>query len=276
MADIIEAKKAFTRRTALTWLLIVNGVIFVVLRLVAALDAFGIIAGSLDSAIAAVSLPGSVGGLLHAPWSLLTYMFSQFDVSHLMFNMLWFAWFGMFMQNDFGNRRLLLSYFVGGLVGGTAYILWGVFMPHASVESAGLIGSSAAVISVAFAVAVAEPSRPVYVVFVGDVKLKWVAALMIAISLVWFSGYHPGSDMAHAGGAIAGVVTGLLCRKSRRSFSKASAAVATPAPRPAGLTDSEMLDVLLDKIRCSGYDSLSPDERATLFNLSQRLKKEQS
>lgn len=278
MADIIEAKRAFNRRTALTWLLILNGAVFVALRLVAAFNAFGVAEGWLDISVAALSLPASVRALPDAPWSLLTYMFSQYDVSHLLFNMLWLAWFGMFMQNDFGNRPLLLSYFSGGIAGGMAYLLWGAFAPEASAVSAGLIGSSAAVISVALAVAVAEPSRPVYVVFIGHVKLKWVAALMVAIALIWFSGHHPGSDMAHAGGAVAGIVAGLLCRRIRYASERASArrVPASEICAAGALTDSQLLDSLLDKIRCSGYDSLSVEERATLFNLSQRLKKEQS
>lgn len=278
MADIIEAKRAFNRRTALTWLLILNGAVFVALRLVAAFNAFGVAEGWLDISVAALSLPASVHALPGAPWSLLTYMFSQYDVSHLLFNMLWLAWFGMFMQNDFGNRPLLLSYFSGGIAGGMAYLLWGAFAPEASAVSAGLIGSSAAVISVALAVAVAEPSRPVYVVFIGHVKLKWVAALMVAIALIWFSGHHPGSDMAHAGGAVAGIVAGLLCRRIRYASERASArrVPASEICAAGALTDSQLLDSLLDKIRCSGYDSLSVEERATLFSLSQRLKKEQS
>lgn len=278
MADIIEAKRAFNRRTALTWLLILNGAVFVALRLVAAFNAFGVAEGWLDISVAALSLPASVRALPDAPWSLLTYMFSQYDVSHLLFNMLWLAWFGMFLQNDFGNRPLLLSYFSGGIAGGMAYLLWGAFAPEASAVSAGLIGSSAAVISVALAVAVAEPSRPVYVVFIGHVKLKWVAALMVAIALIWFSGHHPGSDMAHAGGAVAGIVAGLLCRRIRHASERASARMvpASEICAAGALTDSQLLDSLLDKIRCSGYDSLSVEERATLFNLSKRLKKEQS
>lgn len=278
MADIIEAKRAFNRRTALTWLLILNGAVFVALRLVAAFNAFGVAEGWLDISVAALSLPASVRALPDAPWSLLTYMFSQYDVSHLLFNMLWLAWFGMFLQNDFGNRPLLLSYFSGGIAGGMAYLLWGAFAPEASAVSAGLIGSSAAVISVALAVAVAEPSRPVYVVFIGQVKLKWVAALMVAIALIWFSGHHPGSDMAHAGGAVAGIVAGLLCRRIRFASERASARMfsASEICAAGALTDSQLLDSLLDKIRCSGYDSLSVEERATLFNLSKRLKKEQS
>lgn len=278
MADIIEAKRAFNRRTALTWLLILNGAVFVALRLVAAFNAFGVAEGWLDISVAALSLPASVRALPDAPWSLLTYMFSQYDVSHLLFNMLWLAWFGMFLQNDFGNRPLLLSYFSGGIAGGMAYLLWGAFAPEASAVSAGLIGSSAAVISVALAVAVAEPSRPVYVVFIGHVKLKWVAALMVAIALIWFSGHHPGSDMAHAGGAVAGIVAGLLCRRIRYASERASArrVPASEICAAGALTDSQLLDSLLDKIRCSGYDSLSVEERAMLFSLSQRLKKEQS
>jgi len=49
-----------------------------------------------------------------------------------------------------------------------------------------------------------------------------------------------------------------------------------PATKPyaeaVAMSDTETLDMLLDKIRRSGFNSLDSDERQTLFNLSQRLK----
>ena len=39
--------------------------------------------------------------LLSRPWTIFTYMFTQFDFLHLLFNMLWLYWFGSFFLNYF-------------------------------------------------------------------------------------------------------------------------------------------------------------------------------
>lgn len=272
MVSVIDAKRAFSRRSALLWLLLLNVALFVALRLVAAAEAIAGVEGWLDTAITAVSLPTSPMRLIASPWTLLSYMFAQFDVNHLLFNMLWLAWFGLFMQNDFGNRRTVAAYFTGGFAGAVTYVLWSILSPEASVASTGLIGSSAAVISVALAVAVAEPSRPIEVLFFGNVKLKWVAVVMTAIALIWFSGYNHGSDMAHAGGALTGVALGLYLRRNVGSASEC-VQFNMDEDEKNDPADDVQLDNLLDKIRCSGYDSLSVEERAKLFELSQRIKK---
>src|SRR5688572_17311841 len=41
-----------------------------------------------------VETPASLSNLLHQPWSLLTYMFLHTGFFHVLFNMLWFYWFG--------------------------------------------------------------------------------------------------------------------------------------------------------------------------------------
>ncbi len=283
MASTIETNRyasAFTRRTVLTWLLAANGIVFLALRIVAAIGVLTGHGGWGDAAISAVSLPSLPAELLSHPWTLLTYMVSQYDPLHLMFNMLWLAWFGILVQLTLGNRRLLAFYCAGGLAGAAAYMLWTVFAAG-TATSAGLAGSSAAVISVAVAIAVIEPDHRVGLLFIGPVKLKWVTVIMIAISALLFSGYSGGTDAAHIGGAVAGAVCGVLCRVRRRNRFVARPfipRVPEPAPSstPVRPTDTEALDFLLDKIRRSGFNSLSATEKTTLFDLSAKLKDKQS
>lgn len=264
MADIIEARIAFSRRSALVWLLIANAAVFVVLRLIAAAGVVGSNENWLADAVGFLTLPTSLSSLVIAPWKLVTYMFTQFDVSHIMFNMLWLAWFGMLMQIDFGSRRLIASYFIGGIAGAVAYMILGVMSPVVNPASYGLIGSSAAVASVALSLAVAEPEKRVDLLFLGYWRLKWVTVVMVAIALLFFSGHNPGSDAAHAGGALAGLILGIIYRVRPLPTGLHKRSV-------AALTDEMLLNQLLDKTRRSGFDSLSPEERTELFNVSKRL-----
>lgn len=283
MARIIDqslARAAFSSRSALTWLLTANAAIFVVLRSVAAvgtLSGHGADWGT--TAVEMLSLPASAYEALLRPWTWAAYMIAQYDPSHLLFNMLWLAWFGMLFHERCGNRALITAYVAGGIAGGALFLLRYALLPISPLP-AGLIGASAAVMSVAAAITVIEPDRRVELLFIGSVRLKWIAIAMIAIAVVCFSGYHAGSDSAHAGGLIAGTIFGLIYRRTKATAETAPSETApqTPTvhiahqPTPSQeMSDTELLDALLDKIRRSGYDSLTPTERTTLHTVSRRI-----
>src|ERR1019366_7317308 len=44
--------------------------------------------------LAKLEVPASLTLLLHQPWSVFTYMFLHVNLLHVLFNMLWFYWFG--------------------------------------------------------------------------------------------------------------------------------------------------------------------------------------
>lgn len=277
MANTIDVRNmsAYNFRSALMWIVVANVLIFVGLRVVAAAGMLSGHEGWVDSLLPLLSVPASLPDLLREPWTLLTYMFSQYDLSHLFFNMMWLAWFGMFMQTVCGSAMLSGVYLAGGLGGAAAFLTWSATSQPAMV-SAGLLGASASVMAVAVAITIIEPDRPVWL-FWFSLELKWVAAIMIAISLLCFSGYHAGSDAAHLGGALMGVLCGVYYRLRVKKRSAQPLTVPSDSSQRSTeqhtLTDAELLDELLDKIRRSGYDSLTPQERATLFSLSQRIKK---
>lgn len=259
----------FSRRSAITWILGINVAVFVVLRLV---GAAGLLSGHeewVGACVNSLGLPGSFAGLAACPWTVLSYMFVQYEPTHLIFNLLWFALFGSFLQGSAGVKGLTAVYLGGGICGAALFFRYGVAAGFAGAEG-GLIGASAAVMAVVLAATVVEPERRIYLFLIGRVRVKWVAPVMIAISLVGFTGGYPGGNAAHLGGAIAGIVAGLRLRSvasSRRH-------------RPAGgiadcVTESDeaYLDRLLDRVRVSGFEALSPSERTELFNLSKRLRR---
>ncbi|MCM1349472.1 MAG: rhomboid family intramembrane serine protease [Firmicutes bacterium] len=273
MADIINAqyRQAFGRKSALSWLLWCNGLIFVALRLIAAMGNLSGHPQWIDLSLSALSLPADPATAFAAPCTWFTYMVTQYSPSHLIFNLLWLAWFGMFLQSMCGNRIFLSVYVSGGLIGALSFLSWAATVGG---PGAGLIGSSASVMAVAVAITAIHPNSRVWVFF-GFMKLKWVAAIMIAIALIFFSGNNPGTDFAHLGGAIAGLAAAALYHIYRRHtahIAPGQPASATVQTASASLSDTELLNLLLDKIRRSGFDSLSQSERSTLFNLSRRLK----
>ena len=100
----------------------------------------------------------------------------------------------------------------------------------------------------------------------------------MAISLISLPGENSGGNVAHLGGVLAGIVFAVAIRrgidiarmpallgrrKQSQSCHKHSSLRA--------MNDKERLDALLDKVRRSGYTSLTSEERRQLIELSNRL-----
>lgn len=225
-----------------------------------------------------LTLPSLFSLFLTRPWTLLTYMGVHFDFLHMLFNVLWLYWFGRMMLITLSDRHLAVAFVGGGLAGGI------LFLASAAVGygSGWLCGCSAAVIAVMCATAIRLPDHPVHLFLIGEVKLKWVA--VICCLLTFLGG--GGNQAAHVGGLLWGVAVGLMlshgidpsawfksvCRPSipRQPSRSADRVVRVLRERQ---DDIRRLDELLDKIRLSGYSSLSSRERKELNELSARIKK---
>ena len=57
-----------------------------------------------------LEFPSAPMEFLLQPWSVLTYMFTHYDVLHILFNMLWLCWFGRMFLNYFDARKLFGVY----------------------------------------------------------------------------------------------------------------------------------------------------------------------
>lgn len=285
-------------------LVTVNVVLFLLLRIIGAVAMISGHPGWLNAAFGLLRLPSSILSLATHPWTIVTYMFVQYDVLHLMLNMLWLYWFGMVFVQFATQRSLVALYLFGGLVGALSYIVV-ANLPLIGFASAGLMGSSAAVIAVTVATAVMAPDYKLNLLFFGEVSLKWVALIMIGIDVIGFSAGNMGGHVSHVGGAVAGFIYGWYSRRgidflagfnrlidrlanlsrnlrrrtaapSRPGFSSARTHSSSQTPSSSkASSDTARLDDILDKIRRSGYASLTPEERNTLFSISSNLKKQQ-
>lgn len=225
-----------------------------------------------------LTLPSYFPLFMKRPWTLFTYMAVHFDVLHMLFNVLWLYWYGRILINTLFDRHLLLAFAGGGLTGGI------FFLASAAIGYGGgwLCGCSAAVIAVMCVAAIRVPDHNINLFLIGEVKLKWVA---IVCCLLTFLG-GGGNQAAHIGGLIWGVAFGFLLRNgidptqwvpfmwsnNKRTDSNRRADMMVRVLKQRQ-TDMDRLDSLLDKIKLSGYESLSRKERKELNDLSCRLKK---
>lgn len=213
-------------------------------------------------------------------WTLVSYMGLHFSPLHLIFNLLWLYWFGLMLTDIRSDRTLLTLFIGGGVAGGIFYIAVSSIMGN--IPGAFLTGDSCAVLSVMTATGILMPDRRLNLFLIGEVKIKWIALVCVLITLIGGSGASLG---AHIGGVVWGIGVSLfykgvfksLFSKRKRNGEKVDSHMhRRHNPRSTvramqQLSDHERLDQLLDKIRISGYDSLSAREKTELDYISARI-----
>lgn len=231
------------------------------------------------------TLPASFNAFIYKPWSIITYMFLHDGFLHILFNMLWFYWIGGLLQEYLGNKRVYQAYFIGGIFGGLIYMLaYNIFPVFGEVKNlAFAMGASAGVLSAVVAAATLLPNYEVQLLLIGNVKLKWLALVSVFIDLLSIPNGNAGGHIAHIGGALFGFIfiKYLYANSVFNTFFEALGKLFTPKPKlkvhyktgspkqaSAVKPSQHDIDLILDKISKSGYDSLSKKEKEQLFKAS--------
>lgn len=282
MSIIDEIKQSYRQGGALTKLIYINIAVFIVLRLLQ----------SFVPLLEWLSVPSMPMVLLFKPWTLLTYMFVHYDFLHILMNMLYLFWFGRIFLEFFNPRQLLGVYLLGGLSGAILYLVAYNFIPvlYQHFPSSILLGASASVMAILFAVARYMPDHRIYLLFFGAVKLKYIALVAFILDLISIPTLeNTGGHLAHIGGALFGLLYGGSLAKGKdltmgfnrfmdNFFSLFSRKPKMTVTHRRPMTDMEYnkkkvdkqreIDRILEKIKTSGYDSLTKDEKKTLFEAS--------
>lgn len=267
-------------KQALAALIIINVAVFVLCVATGVMARSGWISGGMS---AWLSLPGMPVELLKHPWTVLTYMVTHTDVFHILFNMLWLWWFGEVLTSVLTPRRVVWIYILSGLSGALLFCLSTLATGHSGQS---LIGASACVLGMMVSAALMQPDVEFRIFLIGNVKLKWLALVCVALAFLGIGGGNAGGESAHLGGVFFGLGYGLWYRyRQKHPAQRRRSAKAQEKPRfkvskrrirqlsTPTLSDEKRLDELLDKIRLSGFDSLTKQERLELEYLSRRLNK---
>jgi hypothetical protein len=159
--------------------------------------------------------------------------------------------------------------------------------------NANLIGSSAAVLTIFFAIATYLPNYQVGLILIGPVKLKYIALFLFILDLLSIDQNNPGGHIAHIGGALFGIayatglkkgydftqyfnnmldkIIGLFSKSNRTAPMKVAFKKSNSQQAKAdkiAKNKQEIIDAILDKISKSGYDSLTKEEQETIFKIS--------
>ena len=293
---ISDLKNSFNRGNISLQFIYINVGVFVVTTLVSVFLMLFNMGGGVWMDV--LQLPAYMPHFLSQPWSLFTYMFLHVGPLHLLFNMLWLYWFGQLFLSFYSARHLRGLYILGGLCGGLLYMLalnvFPYFTPY--IYRSLLLGASASVLAIVVATAVREPEYRVNFMFIGAVRLKYVALFMVVTDLLFVTSGNGGGHIAHLGGALAGWWFAWSLRKGydvtqwiNKVFDWFSGGFkfkfSTRKPKMkahrGGRTDdyeynarkkqqSEEIDRILDKLKKSGYSSLTTEEKKRLFDASKK------
>ena len=148
---------------------------------------------------------------LEYPWGIFTSMFTHYDFTHILFNMLTFYFFGDSLLKMIGTKKFLIIYLVGGLVGGVFYVLLSTLM--APNVPALAIGASGAIFALGGTLAVLMPQMKVYIMFIPIPVPLWIAVIGGGIIMSLFSNV---AWQAHLGGLLFGLAAGYIIKKQRK------------------------------------------------------------
>lgn len=304
-----DVKREFSYGNMVTRIIIVNVVVFLLINIVNILLKIGggwEASPNFEKIVDFFSMSSDWWYVLTHPWVIFTHMFLHVDFWHLLWNMLYLYWFGRIVGDFIGNQRVLPIYLLGGLAGAVFFFLSANFLPYASSGPVFALGASGAVMAIVVASGFISPDYIVRLLFLGDIKLKYIVFVLVVLDLLALAGdINTGGHFAHLGGAAMGwifvrqlrdgrdwalPVNGLFdkiyrpFKRSPRQPRKPHMAYKNPnrtrtantrkattaASDPENLPHQEQLDAILDKIKQRGYESLSEEEKEFLFNASRK------
>lgn len=279
-----DIKTKFARLNVLEKIIVINVFVFL-LGLVLSL----LVANPRINSLSWLELPSDFVAFTLKPWSIITYAFAHYDFFHILFNMLWLYVIGQWFLNLFNPKLALNVYFLGAISGGLLFMAGYNLFPNLLVTSS-LVGASASVRALLIFLCAYMPNKELRF-FTINLKLWYVGMAIVVMDVIGLFGLNTGGNLAHLGGALLGYFYAKQYLKGEDigkgfgkfmdaifdffNFSKKSPlkTVHKNKSKVGGYTKGDFnefnhqkkIDVILDKISKSGYESLTAEEKEFLF-----------
>ncbi|GGG57813.1 rhomboid family protein [Bizionia arctica] len=246
---------------------------------------------TINSSLSWLELPSNALDFILKPWSLITYGFVHYDFWHILFNMLWLYFIGRMFMNLFSVKLGLNVYFLGIISGGLLFLLGYNVFPVIFEGSSRLVGASAGVRALLIFLCAYMPNTEVRF-FTFNLKLWYLGVGIVVIDALGLFGLNAGGNLAHIGGALLGYFYAVQLKKGtdigkgfeklmdwflnlfkKSNKSPLKTVYRKKSQKVAGYSKDEFnefnnqkkIDIILDKISKSGYDSLTKEEKEFLF-----------
>ena len=237
-----------------------------------------------------LELPKDFLDFIVMPWTLFTYGFTHYGFLHLLFNMVVLYFVSRSMVNLFPSKQSLNIYFLGILAGGLAFLLVYNVMPNSLSSTVGsLVGASAGVNALLIFLCAYMPNRETRF-FSLSIKLWHIGVAIVLFDVIGLFGANQGGKVAHLGGSLIGYFYATQLLKGNdigSGFGKFMDRIANMFSKKSPLktvhrnkkktfaghnkvefnefNSQKKIDLILDKISKSGYESLTKEEKDFLF-----------
>ena len=294
---IDDLKHQFKNGEMTTKLIFINVAVFLFIQLIYVVER--LFNFSTDFAQLFFTLETQLGLFIFKPWGLITSIFAHFGLIHFLMNMFFLYFSGKMFEQLFNGRTLLHTYVLGGIFGGILEILAHLLFPALQNEHRVIVGASGSVMAVFSALAFYRPNLKVNLFGVFPIRIIFLAGFFILTDIIALGTNDGTAHFAHIGGVILGFLSiqnlyqsnniiqmsmqfsdkigkGISPLFKKRSKLKVSHKNTT---RSAQFKSDEQfnlekkqrqekIDVILDKISKSGYESLTKAEKDFLFQQS--------
>jgi hypothetical protein len=203
--------------------------------------------------------------------------------------MLWLYVIGQWFLSMFDTKLALKVYFLGAIFGGLVFMVGYNLFPGFFGKS-NLVGASASVRALLIFLCAYMPNKELRF-FTFNLKFWYFGLAIVVFDVIGVFGVNAGGNLAHLGGACLGYVYAKQFIKGHDigkgfgklmdafvaffNFSKKSPlkTVHKNKSKVGGYTKADFdkfnnqkkIDIILDKISKSGYDSLTAEEKEFLF-----------
>lgn len=236
------------------------------------------------------SLPYRFSEVLSHPWSIITYGFLHHSLGHLFFNMLVLYFIAQSFANLFKPRLSFKIYILGVIFGGLAFVFVSMLIPDLLRINGPLVGASAGVRACILFLCVYWPNKPIGF-FSFRFPLKYLGIAMVLLDLPGLMSLNSGGTVAHIGGYLSGFLYAKQLKIGKdlgsfldvvldyfKSVNKLKTVHKSKSPTMGGKQKKEFntfpqqkqIDLILDKISKSGYDSLTQAEKDFLFRAGKK------
>ena len=299
---IDDIKYQFNTGNTVTRIIIFNVAIFVV---AAILHAYLQTTSYWNPIIDNISLSANPKDFIYKPWTFVSHMFVHIGFFHVLWNLIGLFTFGRIVGDLLGDKKILPLYFISGLFGALVFIVSSLLLHR---ENSLAYGASAAVLGLAMVAATIAPDYIIRLLFLGDVKIKFIVAFFIFIDIIGIpQGDNTGGHFGHLGGMLGGFLVIFLYKKNydivsplenlfsflSGGYTRSKKPLSRERKYPSKLkvehrseslaknqtrknndlakeSFQERLDNILDKISQQGYENLTKEEKEFLNNASKK------
>mgnify|MGYP001340141217 CR=1 FL=1 len=223
-------------------------------------------------------LPAEINLIKLQPWSIFSFMFIHSSFIHLILNMLWLYFIGNIFLQWLNNKQLIYIYILGGISGGLFFILGYNYFPvlQKNIENTLALGASASVFAIMMAISIYKPNQKIKIPFIQKITLKNITIFLTIFYVISLSGGNTGGYLAHIGGGLFSFIYIKQLNKNKifknifKNTSKFNEKNSDYIYNQKRNEKNKQIDIILEKISKSGYNSLSKKEKDILFKSSKK------